>query len=346
MKIKIAIADSNETYAARLFDALQKQENLSISVYTNKEKMEKEITSVRYDIILFDHSMYSGDNLFKNSKLAVMLYDEDNELPSGFAGKFAFVKKFQRGSTIYKEVIGIYSEYVSDPFSNSTGHCKVISFYSPVGGSGKTTLSLSVARSVANKGRSVMYLNFEPIASYGAYMPLKGSKGMGELMAALDSSGSFGLKLESLMQKTPQGIIYFEKFENILDIYEITSEDIEKLIRKINETGTADYIIIDMGISFDQLDRSILDISDKIVLAETPDKTAKEKIKKFSEHRTVMREYSDKICSVINFSNGASDMSAAGYEIAGRIPEKKCDPDELVSYISKYSLLDMDMLIS
>ena len=50
MKIKIAIADSNETYAARLFDALQKQENLSISVYTNKEKMEKEITSVRYDI--------------------------------------------------------------------------------------------------------------------------------------------------------------------------------------------------------------------------------------------------------------------------------------------------------
>ena len=92
MKIKIAIADSNETYAARLFEALQKQENLSISVYTNKEKMEKEITSVRYDIILFDYSMYSGDNLFKNSKLAVALYDEDGELPSGFLGKYSFVK--------------------------------------------------------------------------------------------------------------------------------------------------------------------------------------------------------------------------------------------------------------
>lgn len=348
MKIKIAIADTNETYAKRLFEALSRQNNLSLSVFTDKDKLEKEIAYARYDIILFDYSMYSNDSLFKSAKLAVALYDEDSEVPYNIPGKYKAVKKYQRGTTIYKEVIGLYSEYVSEsPFFNHSKHnFKVICFYSPVGGSGKTTVSMACAHSIANKGRNVMYLNFEPAASYGVYLPLKGGKGIGELFAAIGGSGSFSLKLESLMKKTPQGIIYFEKFENLLDIYEITSEDIEKLIRMIGDTEKAEYVVIDMGSDFNDLNRGIMDISDKIVLVERPEKTAKEKISAFCSHEPVKREYADKICSVINFSPDNSCQSAGGFETAGRIPERKSDCEELVSYISRYSLINIDTLLS
>ena len=347
MKIKIAIADTNEVYAKRLFEALQRQENVFLSVFTDKENFEKGVSSTRYDIILFDYSMYSGDNLFKNSKLSVLLFDEDKEQPLINSGKYKIVKKYQRGSSIYKEIIGLYSEFVSDPVFFKGERCHVISVYSPVGGCGKTTVAMALANSIVNKGRSVMYLNFESIASYGVFMTLKSGKGMGEIFAALDGSGSFNLKLESLIKKTPQGIMYFEKFENLLDIYEITSEDIEKLIRMIGESGKTNFIIIDMGTQFDMLNRSIMDFSDKIIFVERTDKLAKEKITAFAEHSSVKREYADKMFSVINFAAGNSDPSAAKCEVAGRITERKSsDAEELVSYISRYSLIDVDMLIS
>ena len=348
MKIKIAIADTNEIYARRLFEALQRQENLSLSVFTDKDKLEKDLSSARYDIILFDQSMYTGDFMFKNAKLSVLLFDEDIGQSITNSGKFKTVKKHQRGSNIYKEIIGLYSEFVSDSsfFRNSKDQCRVISVYSPVGGAGKTTTAMAIANSIANKGRNVIYLNFEPIASYGTYMKLSGGKGMGEIFVAMEGSGSFNLKLESLMKNTPQGIIYFEKFENLLDIYEITSEDIEKMIRMISKSGKADYIIIDMGTAFDSLNRSLMDVADRIVLVENTDKASAEKLSAFTGHHIVVREYSDKICSVINFSSNNSDHSIANYEIAGRITEKKADPEEVVSYISKYSLIDIDMIIS
>ena len=349
MKIKIAIADSDEVYAKRLFEALQRQENLFLSVFTDKNKLEKGLASAKYDIILFDYSMYSGDSLFKNARLSVLLYDEYKEQPLIGSGRYKAVKKYQRGSNIYKEMLGLYSEFVSDPafLGHSKEQCRVICVYSPIGGSGKTSVAIAIANSIANKGRNVMYLNFEPIASYGTFMELRGGKGMGELFAALDGSGSFALKLESLIKRTPQGIIYFEKFENLLDIYEITADDIEKLISMIGKSATADFIIIDMGAQFDLLARSIMDISDRIVFVERTDKPAKEKTAAFAAHSTVRREYNSKICSVINFAAGNSDTSAAKYEVVGRIAEKKTSgAEELVSYISRYSLIDIDALIS
>ena len=85
-----------------------------------------------------------------------------------------------------------------------------------------------------------MYLNFEPIPSYGVYMPLKGGKGIAEVIAALDGNGSFNLKLESLMKKTPQGIIYFERFENI-EIEEIGKK---KLAYEIKGEKEGYYILV------------------------------------------------------------------------------------------------------
>ncbi|MCM1578874.1 MAG: AAA family ATPase [Ruminococcus sp.] len=348
MKIKIAIADTDEVYAKRLFEALGRQDNLFLSVFTDKERFEKEIASARYDIILFDYSMYSGDSLFKGARLAVALYDEDNEPAGGIPEKYRTVKKYQRGSSIYREVIGIYSEYVSDSafLGRSKDSCLVICVYSPVGGAGKTSAALAVANSLANKGRNVMYLNFEPFASYGTYLELKGGKGMGELFAALEGSGSFELKLDSLKKTTPQGIMYFEKFENLLDIYEVTGEDAEKLLRMIGKTAAADYIIADTGSDFNALNRSIMDAADKILLVERPGASAEEKLRSFAEHRTVRREYADKLYSVMNFCGGKGEKSPSGCEVIGHIPEKKASAEEIVSMISRFSYIDIDMLIS
>lgn len=348
MKIKIAIADADELYAGRLFEALGRQDNLFLSVFTDKERFEKEISSTRYDIILFDCSMYSGDNLFKGARLAVALYDEDSEEHYNIPEKYRMIKKYQRGSSIYREVIGIYSEYVSDSAftGRSKESCFVITVFSPVGGVGKTSAALAVANSLANKGRNVMYLNFEPFSSCGAYFELKGGKGMGEAFAALDGNGSFDLKLKSLIKTTPHGVMYFEKFENLMDIYEISGEEAERLIRMICKTSVAEYIIVDTGSDFGAVNRSVMDVSDKIMLVERKGAAAEEKIAAFVEHRMVKREYADKLCSVINFSEGKSEGSICGCEVVGYIPEKKASSEEIVSMISRYSYIDIDMLIS
>lgn len=349
MKIKIAIADSNEIYAGRLFEALQLRDNLALSVFTDHDTLKRELSMSRYDIMLIDYSMYSDELSLKNVNLPVILFDEDNIQSGSLLKKYKSVKKYQRSSTIYKEVLGFYSEIISNmnPLGASlNNHSIIICFTSPIGGSGKTTAALAAANSIANRGRSVMYLNFEPIASYGAVMNLRGGKGMGELFAALESKANFPMKLESLTQKTPQGVTYFERFENLFDIYEITREDIEKLLRAAAESGTAEYIIIDSGSELNPLNRAIMDMADKIVLLERHDPFGVEKLKAFAAHRTVSRDYSDKILSIINFTSDSNRKSAAGYEIIGRIAEKKVGPGDVISYISRNSLIDIDRIIS
>lgn len=348
MKIKIVIADTDERYAKRLFEALQRHDNLFLAVYTDKECFNREVISSKYDIALIDASIASDITTPKSVKLPIFLYDEESTYRSGIdLSKYKTIKKYQRAENIYKEIIGIYSEVVSDSYflNKNNKQSQVICFYSPVGGAGKTVISIAAANSVANMGKKVLYMNLESIASYGVLMKQKGGKGISEAFSALDGSMNFELKLESLLQKTPQRVMYFEKFESLLDIYEITPDDIEKFVRAIQKTGKADYIIIDMSSEFNYLNMRIMDISDKIVLVERHDEISMEKLNSFMEQKSVKLEYKEKMLSVVNFSSRRDDRSRFELVTTGAVKYIEGGVNDLISNINRLSLIDVGTII-
>lgn len=314
MLVRIAIADKNEEYLERLVSVLEEYKDLNLSVYTDRSSLETALTSRTFDILLFEPELYDGQTALKKDTLAVMLWDEDKGIPST-CRDFRKINKYQRISSIYKQVLELYSEICQD-VGELIGRRPVVSvaFYSPVGGCGKTTLALTAASKLAMRGFKTFYINFEDIASEDCYLPQTAEKGISELAGFLGSGINFPMKLQSLLQTKMDNLFYLKHFDSPNDIYEMTEQEIGELLTEISRSGLFEYIVVDMGVSMDAKTMSIFEQMQKIVLVEKPDSIAVQKIKCFMAQTHVLNAYGQKMVRVLNFDNGR------GADINSRIP--------------------------
>lgn len=342
MKIKIAVADTDNEYVLRLLSALEMEDNLSLSMFSDKNAFVSAMASQKFDIVIADPSMLEDAGSFKNVKLTVALFDEEYQGSGKIFEVYKTVRKYQRASSIYKEVLGFFAEVASASMSYSVNKkCNIICVYSPAGGSGKTTVAISITDSLANRGVNALYLNFEPVSSYAAIMKKKAAKGIGDLFASLDTNINYEMKVESLIQKTDKGMLYFEDFDNLLDVYEVTSEDIEKLITIISGTGLCEYIVIDMGSEFSKINRDIMDLADKIIMVEPVDQLGSEKMNRMFSRRNILRNYEDKMQVILNRASNAS-TSVTGLEVIGKVSSFSGDSSEVIAAMSRSRMIDIE----
>lgn len=160
MILKIAIADANTEYAEKILSVLEGYDNLNLSLYTDKAALELALTSKQFDILLFDSSVYDGQVETNKTSLTVMLLDEEAGVPET-CQSFKKIKKYQRISHIYQQILELYAEVCGDA-GNVVGRGKAatIAFFSPVGGVGKTTLALTAATKLAIAGTALFLFEF------------------------------------------------------------------------------------------------------------------------------------------------------------------------------------------
>lgn len=344
MKIKIAVADTDLEYVSRFMNALSSETNLSLSMFTDKNSFTASMLQGKYDIVIADPSMLNDQPNLKNVKLTVVLFDDEYQGDITVYSRYKTVRKYQRASNLYKEVLGYYAEIAATSMSYSmNGKCSVICVYSPVGGCGKTTVAVSIADLLANRGLNALYFGFEPISSYGAVFDQKTGKGIGELIGSLDSNINFDIKIESLLRRTDRGVLYFEDFENILDIYEVTVDDMEKLISVISASGLCDYLIIDMGTEYSRINREIMELADKVIIVESGNDMAKEKMKRLFSRKNLFRNFEDKIQIVLNRVS-SQEKSITDYEVVGRLGKFEGNDLEVFRAMSRSRLIDIEKI--
>jgi len=80
---------------------------------------------------------------------------------------FEMVRKYQRMDTLSEAVLLKYAEE-SNTLDTVKGNSttKITAFYSPAGGTGKTTLALAMATAGAQAGMSILYLNLEECSGF------------------------------------------------------------------------------------------------------------------------------------------------------------------------------------
>ncbi len=304
MMIRMAIADSNEEYIQRLVSVLEDYEGLTLSVYTQTQALETALATRKFDIILFDASIYDGQTALGRSSLAILLLDESKGVPES-CRDLPKVRKYQRISRIYQQVIELYAEIAGETGSVlGQKSVSLITFYSPVGGSGKTTAALVTATKLARKGLNTLYVNFEEIASEDCYLPQTGDKGMSEVAASLGSGVNFKMKIQSLLQTKMENLVYINHFDSPNDVEELSGEEMTELLDQMSKTGIFDYIVVDMGVALNQKLLSVFEISQKIVLVERPGSIGAKKMERFLSQAHIINNYGRKMCRLLNFDNG------------------------------------------
>lgn len=335
MIIKMAIADNNDEYIERLLNVLEGYEDLNLSVYTDRSALEQALASKHFDVFLFDPSVYDGQVEVGKNTLAIMFLDDNVNVPES-CRDFKKVKKYQRISRIYQQVLGLYAEVCGDIGGViGGGSVSAIAVYSPVGGSGKTTLALALATRLADMGRRVFYMSLEDIASEDCYLVQSDAKGLSDVAASLGENINFTMKIQALLQNRGENLYYLNHFESPNDVYEMNGDEVTELVEQLEKTGLFDTVVIDTGTSMNDKMFHLFEVVDKIVLIEKEDSISVRKMNCFLSQNHIINEYSHKMCRVINFHIGRDSMLQTNIPLVGKINmAQNPDPAQFIAMLA------------
>ncbi len=308
MNISIAIADLNKEYVERLLEVLQQYDELTIHVYTNWQKLQTAMDGGRFDVVLFDPDICEERLGFSKVKLPVCLYS-DEARGAGLYPDTAKVLKYQRISGIYKEMIRAYAEkagYSADfDHSQSTSVAVV---YSPVGGSGKTTVALALASRLASQGMSVLFMSAEQLDSSGCVNPHSEDGIITLIQAAADEQVNFPLTVKGVRKQGLNNMFYIEGFQRLADYDAVTDKEMSDVFDKIRRSGICDVLVVDMETNLNAVGRAVASQADTIVVVERPGELPAAKMDLFAR-QVFANEHSGKMVRVFNFAENNSKFS-------------------------------------
>lgn len=137
---------------------------------------------------------------------------------------------------------------------------KVISVYSPVGGSGKSLTAIALAKKIKKLGESVLVIGCDNLQSFGVFLETRDN-----------AEPELALRLQELSEDTYWSVLkniyqgdvaYLLPFEKPLSELGIKSRQLFDLVNLLKEKQDFTFIILDLGSTLDKEVQTMMAISD------------------------------------------------------------------------------------
>lgn len=350
MRIKLAILENDQSYLNRI-----------VSVFNTKYSDKFEIYSFTDITIALD--------ILESSRIDVFVandsFDIDvSSLPArcGFAyfvdssdidmvREQRAICKFQKADLIYKQILSIYSENAGSVSGVKLGDdsTKVIFYSSPCGGAGTSTLAAACAVHFASQKKKALYLNLEMFGSSDSFFNAEGMFDMSDIIYALKSKkANLAMKLESCVKQDKTGVCFYSHSKVALDMHELNSEDILRLISELKLHATYDYIIVDMDYSMSKDTIKIYKQSHAVVWVGDGSDISNLKIQRAYNALSIKEQNAEasltnRLCLVYNkFSNKSSKtVGDIGMKNIGGVPVyAHATTKQIIERISAMNMFD------
>jgi len=254
MKIKLALLEKDSNYLNRIVNIfnIKYADKLEIYSFTDERVALQTLSCTPIDVLIAgDQFDIEANNIPDRCSLAYFV--EANNIDT-VKDKPA-ICKFQKADLIYKQILSIYSETASHSTKirfdeNAT---RTILFASASGGVGTSTIAAVCAVVIARQSRKVLYLNLERFGDSDSMFKGDGQYNFGDVIYAIKSKKSnLSLKLESAVKQDTSGVFYFASPEIALDVMDLTTEDVRRLLHEIRMSGSYDCIILDSDFDFSE----------------------------------------------------------------------------------------------
>ncbi|MDQ2085711.1 AAA family ATPase [Herbivorax sp. ANBcel31] len=279
-ELRLVIADNDQDYIDSFIDFISSKHKNKFYVksFTNEKSLYEHIDKTdRVDILIIDPFFYREDIDLKKVVAPVVL--SAGILPKEIKD-FEIISKYQTGDNLVSAVLNIFSEKSNFEIHTKDGskNTKVFTFFSPSGGTGTSTLAVAAALECVKNNLNVFYLNLERFSSTTAFFNSAGNgQSLSNIMFFLkENSKNLSLKIEtSRIIDDTTGIHYFFPPENILDIEDVTTDEIKRLIEQMKKMAYYDVIIADIGNELNNINISLLQKSDYLFYVLSYDKVSK-----------------------------------------------------------------------
>jgi cellulose biosynthesis protein BcsQ len=330
-KIRIVIADGNRDYLESLAAFIRNSKSSSqfiVSYFSSLDTLNSYIEQGdMVDILLISSDMYQRDIPRLNEMLIILLEDDtlatnNQSLPS--------IYRYQRLDQLVGDILGLYYETNEDAgkLLMRNSQTKIISVYSPVGGTGKTTVAVNLAKQIALNDAKVFYLNLETFNTTKLFLTDdQDDSSLQIFYYAKTASNQLLSKIEKLKKYDTQAMVDFFDIEiNAQEMLELTNAEIERIINGLLEIGSYDYIIMDLDSSIHERNITAMRESDLVLWVVSNDHLGLLKTKAFldEEVRIFGKENAvkDKMSIIVNKFNGnlIGDYNEAELSVEGYLP--------------------------
>lgn len=349
MKIKLAILDQDKSYLGRLANVLSSKyaDKFEVYSFSDLEIAIQNTASSKVDVLIASDIFDIDINQIPGRCAFAYLVDSQDidEYKSQRT-----ICKYQKVDQIYKQILSLYSENAGSVtgLKLTDEDCRIIIFSSPCGGTGTSTMAAACAVHNAAAGKRTLYLNLERFGSSNAFFAADGQFDMSDIIFVLKSKkANLQMKLESCVRQDKSGVFFFSESKIALDMLELKTDEIIKLISELRLTGAYDCIIIDIEFGLDEDKMKIFAQGHAVVLVSDGSRNANTKLIRAYNALITMEEgkevtISGRMSYVFNrFSNKTGDaVEIAGLKNIGGAPRyEHADNEQIVAQLSKMAML-------
>ncbi|GAQ19895.1 ParA-like protein [Oceanobacillus picturae] len=327
-KIRVVILDDNKNYLESLSAFMRTSEETNqfiVTCFTEAANLHTYIQQgQQIDILLISTSLLTED-LQVNPGTTIMTLEDDEV--KGKDGLNA-IYRYQRLNQLISSMLAIYYEHneVAGRLLSRSKQTRVIASYSTSGGAGKTTVAVNLSKQLALTDAKVFYLNLELFNSTSLYFTSAEDRPSLQIFYYVKAeTEQLRSKLEALKKYDPYSMVdYFDLEISADEMLEMSEKDVGKLVNGIVETGTYDYVVVDLDSSLHERNIAVLKEADHVIWTIVNDVQSQLKLKSFfaEEEKLVGKEnlVKDKTHVLLNKHIGtpvqhieAAEMSIDGY---------------------------------
>lgn len=327
-KLNLVIADEDSNYLSRLVNYItENNKQFEISSFSDKYSLLRYLSEQtnKIHILLFSENMASKE--LDNCHVDVKLLLSDGEYTQN--DKYKAINKYCRADMLIETLLMEYAEqsgHMDVLMSGNEEQTSVIGVYSPVGGSGKTVLSLALAKAFAAMEREVLYLNFEGISSVSGILKNDSKWNMSDVyLETQNRKSNVGLKVVQCKENHYESGIYFiNPPERATEYTEVKPGELARIINETKNLGKFDVIIVDMSSGYYNDTLKILEACTTVVIPFFNNDNSLQKMRTFAEEiegQDTLFALSNRMIAVENCSTAISVDSFGNISVKAAIPK-------------------------
>ncbi len=285
----LVIIDTDYSYLKLIEDKI-------ISRYAGKTRLQL-ITEPEYvseffkypkqvDVLVIDQASY-GDFLEKQRVRKTFLVLDEVDVGKAVPKDVSVLMKYMPSDEICQRIdealdSGSGSEEEDRPAETAPAReTKVIAVYSPIGGSGKSLVTLALARKLKKLDQQVLILGCDTMQTLSVYFP--GEKyAQEELVDELKTPGED--TYWTILQNVESGeVSYLRPFEKPLSALQMGAAEWKNMIGILKEKKDFDFLLLDIGTYLNREAKTLLDMSDMVVLLTESNEIANRKMQKLQK---------------------------------------------------------------
>ncbi|AUG57039.1 MAG TPA: hypothetical protein DCE02_04890 [Ruminiclostridium sp.] len=279
-KLRLVIADKDQVYIDNVtgFIYSKYKNKFYIKSFTNEKSLYEHIDETdRIDILLITPSFYKEEIDLKKVVAPIIL--STGILPKEIKD-FEIVSKYQTGTNLVNNILNIFSERSNFSIHTKEGSndTKIVTFFSPVGGAGTSTLAAATAFQCVQSQMNTFYLNFEGLSSTRAFFnSVDNGQNLSSILFFLkEKSKNLSLKIETgRLIDDATGVHYFLPPENSFDLKDMAVDEMERLIDEMKAMAYYDVIIADISSELSDTNILLMQKSDCIFYVLSYDRVSK-----------------------------------------------------------------------